>query len=240
MELLSNSSLKDAIGTILFESDIDVVLKVIKKKLPIRHVCYFSYQKCFSGEILQFMSATYSKKWQQNYIDNNLMDSDPVVRRASKTHVPFFWSEIDEQIPVAVRQALPETTKTPGNLGYSVPIQNAGGLRAIFSLNHTGENAEWEESLRDAGDLLEVLGHLVHSKAPQDLEKHYKEVTLSPREIECLIWTAKGKDALTISRILGISEHTGRDYLKSARTKLGCTSIAQAVYIGTKMGIIDY
>ncbi|MEM7461492.1 MAG: autoinducer binding domain-containing protein [Pseudomonadota bacterium] len=240
MELLTNSSIKDAIGAILFESDIDVVLKAIKKKLPVGHVCYFSYQKCSSGEILQFMSATYSKKWQQNYIDSNLMDSDPIVKRASRTHVPFFWSEIDDQTLVPSRHVLPETTKTPGNLGYSVPIQNTGNLRAIFSLNHSGENAGWEEALRGAGDLLEVLGYLVHSKAPQDLEKHYKEVTLSPREIECLIWTAKGKDALTISRILGISEHTGRDYLKSARTKLGCTSIAQAVYIGTKMGIIDY
>ena len=110
----------------------------------------------------------------------------------------------------------------------------------MFSLSDNGDPREWKGSLEGVSDLVEVLGHLIHTKAPQDLVKHYKVVTLSPREIECLIWAARGKDALTISRILGISEHTGRDYLKSARTKLGCTSIAQAVFIGAKMGIVDY
>lgn len=240
MELFVSSTIKDAARSILFESDIENAVQITRRKLSVRHVSYFSFQKYASGNVLQFMSATYSKQWQDHYIDCNFMEADPIVDRANKSNAPFFWSELKNHNFFEVRKQLSAAVNGPGNLGYTVPIYRSSNLCAMFSLSDSGDSTQWQESLGGLGDLMEVLGLLIHTKAPQDLVMHYKDVTLSPREIECLIWTAKGKDALTVSRILGISEHTGRDYLKSARTKLGCASIAQAVYIGTKMGIIDY
>ncbi|MGI9402113.1 MAG: helix-turn-helix transcriptional regulator [Rhizobiaceae bacterium] len=240
MDLLENPNIRDTIKSILLESDIYNALKIVKRKLLVRHVCYFSIQKISSGKTLQFMAATYSKQWQDFYLDCNYMEQDPIVERASSTDIPFFWSELENQDVIPVRKPLSSIGNGPGNLGFTIPIRHSRNLCAMFSLNHSGDPESWKNTLLVSHDLVEVLGHLIHSMAPQDLVKHYKSVSLSPREIECLIWTAKGKDAMTISRILGISEHTGRDYLKSARTKLGCATIAQAVFIGTKMGIIDY
>lgn len=64
-------------------------------------------------------------------------------------------------------------------------------------------------------------------------------VHLLPREKECLFWTARGKSTEEISMILEISFNTVKTYLQEAREKLNCRSIAQAVYVGIKAGLIE-
>lgn len=61
---------------------------------------------------------------------------------------------------------------------------------------------------------------------------------LLPREIECLHWIAKGKKAVEIAIILSIELHTVQYYLRNMRLKLGCCTVAQAVYVGIKSGLI--
>jgi DNA-binding CsgD family transcriptional regulator len=59
-------------------------------------------------------------------------------------------------------------------------------------------------------------------------DRRIGEALLSPRELECLDWAAKGKSAWEIGRILGISRHTVASYLDSAKEKLGVRTIVQA------------
>ena len=80
---------------------------------------------------------------------------------------------------------------------------------------------------------------MFHRRALVELYKGENIPSLSPRELECLSWTTQGKDANTIAAILEISEYTVRDYLKSARQKLGCATIAQAVYQATRLRLIN-
>ena len=82
--------------------------------------------------------------------------------------------------------------------------------------------------------------HVIHRKAIYELHGENDPVpTLSPREIECLHWTALGKDYKDIAVILGISEHTTRDYLKTARFKLGCATISAAASRAVQLRIIN-
>jgi DNA-binding CsgD family transcriptional regulator len=55
------------------------------------------------------------------------------------------------------------------------------------------------------------------------------DLSLSPREFECLEWAAQGKSAWEIGQILGISRHTVATYLDNAKAKLGVRTIVQAV-----------
>lgn len=64
------------------------------------------------------------------------------------------------------------------------------------------------------------------------------DVSLSPREIECLEWAAQGKSAWKIGTILGISRHTVATYLENAKTKLGVRTIVQAVALVTASELI--
>lgn len=60
----------------------------------------------------------------------------------------------------------------------------------------------------------------------------------SPREQEVLKLLADGLDATTISRTLGLSVHTTRDYLKSIRRKLGVNTQLAAVVTARRMGLV--
>lgn len=63
-------------------------------------------------------------------------------------------------------------------------------------------------------------------------------IPLSPREKECLRWTAQGKTAEEIAMILNLKIITVKFYLRSIRQKLNCNTIAQAVYKAASQQII--
>ena len=63
--------------------------------------------------------------------------------------------------------------------------------------------------------------------------------SLTQRERECLLWTARGKSASMISVILGLSENTINFYVKNAMKKLGTTNRVIAVVLAVRSGIIQ-
>ena len=63
--------------------------------------------------------------------------------------------------------------------------------------------------------------------------------SLSPRERECLSWVAEGKTAWETAIILGLSEHTVRCYLESARHKLGAANNTHAVNKAGKANLLS-
>lgn len=62
---------------------------------------------------------------------------------------------------------------------------------------------------------------------------------LSPRELECLRWIAKGKTSSEIGIILGLSENTINNYIVNACRKMGAVNRIHAVYLAFKMGLIS-
>jgi len=56
------------------------------------------------------------------------------------------------------------------------------------------------------------------------------------RELDVLKWTADGKTAYEISRILYIAESTVNFHIKNVVTKLGCTNKIQAVAKAALLG----
>ena len=62
---------------------------------------------------------------------------------------------------------------------------------------------------------------------------------LSKREQECMLWTARGKSASSISIILGLSENTINFYVKNAMKKLGTTNRVVAVVLAVRSGLIQ-
>jgi DNA-binding CsgD family transcriptional regulator len=61
---------------------------------------------------------------------------------------------------------------------------------------------------------------------------------LSTREKDCLYWSARGKRADEIAIILNIRKRSVLTYTARAKNKLNSVSIAQAVYVAVKLGIL--
>lgn len=66
----------------------------------------------------------------------------------------------------------------------------------------------------------------------------YREIRLTPRELDCLRWCSLGKTNWEISRILGLSERTVEHYLSRANRKLGTANRTQAVARALKLNLI--
>ena len=62
---------------------------------------------------------------------------------------------------------------------------------------------------------------------------------LSPREHEVVQLIAEGLENKQIARELDLSEATIKSYLKSAFTRLGVSSRAEAVAVAMRSGMID-
>jgi DNA-binding NarL/FixJ family response regulator len=65
------------------------------------------------------------------------------------------------------------------------------------------------------------------------------ETALSPREVEVLIWVAKGASNKEIARHLHLSEATVKSHLLHIFTKLGVNDRTQAVTLAVQKGIIE-
>ncbi len=77
--------------------------------------------------------------------------------------------------------------------------------------------------------LMRIASAIDEKAAPALLPETEAYPVLAPRECECLLWTARGKDAKAIAAILVLSEFTVRSYLRSARQKLKSSTLSQAV-----------
>jgi DNA-binding NarL/FixJ family response regulator len=62
---------------------------------------------------------------------------------------------------------------------------------------------------------------------------------LTGRELDVLNYLGQGMPARGIARVLGISVHTCRGYLKSVHAKLGVSSQLEAVIKAKRLGLID-
>ncbi|MGY8639162.1 helix-turn-helix transcriptional regulator [Bradyrhizobium sp. 14AA] len=82
--------------------------------------------------------------------------------------------------------------------------------------------------MKQSTKVLQLLAMFFHAHAKGMLEADCTVggVPLSPRELECLEWSARGKSAWEIGKILGISPGFHRD---NARAKLGVRTVRQAV-----------
>jgi DNA-binding CsgD family transcriptional regulator len=186
-----------------------------------------------------FVQTTYGPEWIARYFLKRYVQIDPIVQQGFLRQLPFDWREFEITPETAVffddaRQ------HGVGAYGYSIPITDKAGRRAIFSINMAEPATSWDRFVADnRAEWIEVA-YRVHLKAIHEIHDGKDPVpSLSTRERECLSWVARGKDHKDIALILGISEHTARSYLKSGRTKLGCATISSAAIQAMKFRLIS-
>lgn len=63
--------------------------------------------------------------------------------------------------------------------------------------------------------------------------------TLSPRELECLLWASRGKSSSDIGAILSLSPRTVDSYLEKVCAKLRVRTRIEAVVLAVQKGLID-
>lgn len=185
-----------------------------------------------------FVRTTYPDAWVTQYLLNNFAVIDPVIEKAMADGESFCWSELQLQ-PRHLPMFRAANAYGLGACGYSFVYEDDRGRRGLFSLNTRMEPRAWTEYLEPLLDEFETILPILHAKAVSEATAEGSDLPrLTPREYECLRYSSEGKSYSDIAIILSLSEHTVRSYLKLARIKLDCVTLAQAVAKAVRMRII--
>lgn len=218
-------------------SDMEATITKLRDLLGIDHLVYHSSRLGTSPSVDPYIRLTYPASWIKRYLQMNYVEVDPVLREGFLRTLPFDWSELT--IAGAQEQSflMDALAHGVGPHGLSIPVRSKRGHRGLFSISCSRPGEEWTDFVKATLPALIQIANRLHRRVIAEAfgEEH---VHLTTRELECLRWTGLGKDAGEIASILGISPHTTRDYLKSARFKLDCVTSAQAVSKALKLGLL--
>lgn len=95
---------------------------------------------------------------------------------------------------------------------------------------------------RSEADLLRQLVSVAETRLAELADRSSgaaERPALSPRERECLQWTAAGKTTWEIAGILAISTNTVDGYIAAATRKLGAVNRTQAAVVALRRALID-
>lgn len=188
-----------------------------------------------------FIRTNYSAAWRQTYNDNGMAYFDPTVSHCTTRSAPLIWSP--ELFATEQQQSMYEEARSYGlRAGITLPIhgprQEIGMLCFVNDTNPT--QGFWDDVNRALPNLV-LLRDLVLDTSQRHLTEHAQSLIpkLTPREKECLKWTALGKSTWEISHILNCSEAVVNFHMKNIRGKFGVNSRRAAAVIATQMGLID-
>ncbi|WP_368508691.1 LuxR family transcriptional regulator [Bradyrhizobium lupini] len=179
--------------------------------------------------------STYPSSWTALYLQRGYDSVDPVVRRAIRDPKPFRWGlGIGPRMRSdSERTLFEEAAKFGIRCGFTFPIHDDQGAIAALSFAADEHQTGFERSLLEHAQTLRLIASFFHAHAKRfwTNDRMVGGVVLSPREHECLGWSARGKSAGEIGIILGISERTAGFHLDNARAKLGVSSLRQAIVL---------
>jgi len=179
-------------------------------------------------------SSTYPEEWRNKYDANGYVANDPTVKHCWTNTGSIVWRKVEYSEGKAgdlERMVMNEAYDFGLRSGISVPFHGAGAEGCMLSLSSKEEHADYEYH-DEAG--LQIIVQAMHESTKRIIAKNavLTEATaesLTPREIECLSWTAKGKTSWATSKILDVSENTVIFHLRNAIKKLEVTNRSHAV-----------
>ena len=187
-----------------------------------------------------FRIDNYPHEWVEELVGCGYCVDDPVHLASRRTNAGFQWCELGTLIGVERRhrRILSRSRHHGLGNGFTVPANVPGEPSSSCSFAVRAGTELPLARLRCA----ELVGaHALRAArrlrpsptAPQ-------RPPLSPREVQCLRLVAVGKTDWEIARILGLSTHTARQYVKRARAAYDAVSRTQLVAYGLRDAWISF
>jgi len=182
-----------------------------------------------SGQLIAL--SDYPEDWVAEYIDEDIVTRDPVLLASQRTNVGFAWSDLPRLITLN-RPLLEQLERGRiagiGN-GFTVPSNVPGEANGSCNfVVKTGKDLPSSELMMAqlVGSYAFEAGRSIITRAKK---RRTSVVKLTPRQLECLALIGRGKTDWEISKILGISENTVKEYIDDARARYSVNKRVQAV-----------
>ncbi|RWL17947.1 MAG: LuxR family transcriptional regulator [Mesorhizobium sp.] len=194
----------------------------------------------FSEPALKVLSS-YPSSWAQQYVERRYEAIDPIVATARSSQRSFQWDRRTLRLASAPQQRFfAEAAKFGIHCGATVPIRGGYGRFAAFTVAGN-RDASLEHRSTEVMDTLQLAGLYYHAHVYAKLQlglTRLADAPLTQRERQCLSWAARGKKMPETAKVLGITTRTVVFHLENARSKLGASTVAQAVAEATHRGLI--
>jgi DNA-binding CsgD family transcriptional regulator len=177
--------------------------------------------------------STYPTPWTTHYLNQHYERVDPVIRRVLQITDPFEWGEGISlaKLSSAQHHLFEEAASFGIRYGFTIPIHDVRGPVAAVTFASDERSQLFRRSVEGHRHVLQLMALYFHANVRRKLgsDRIVDGVSLSPREYECLEWSAAGKSAWEIGCILGITRRTVVFHLDNAKQKLRVSSLHQAI-----------
>ena len=199
----------------------------------------FAYLQTAGGELKTFNS--YPAEWQDIYFEERFSRLDPVVTTAKRRKELFAWSADDWRMRDQSKEQKrfqSQAIEFGIHSGVTIPVEGAFGSTIMLSL--ASSRPRPDASPLGDGARAERAALCVHYRlralAGRPLSS--PKLLLSPKELVCLKWAAKGKYMPEIAELTNTQYRTGQHYLDNTRAKLEATNLTHAVAIAKDRGLL--
>jgi DNA-binding CsgD family transcriptional regulator len=216
-------------------------LKAIRA-LGFRHFACCSHVDPFHPPPEAVMMHNYPGSWVRTYSEEKLYLSDPVLKHAESSPLPFFWDAAFQSGPITKSQKTMMADAAGYGLshGYTVPLRLTwlpGSLRASCTVIPEADPIDPRNYLA-----IEVVATYLHFCASRTYAPWLAgaRIELTQRERECLALVAQGKGDWTIGRVLGLCESTVHYHVEQLKRRLRVSTRPQAVAQALMSGQISF
>lgn len=183
-----------------------------------------------------FRIHNYPETWADWFDRQGLGVTDPVHRASHTALAGFRWTDVPDMIPLSDRdRQVLEAARDHGLAdGYTVPAHVPGELlgSCTFAL---AANDDVDARLLPVAHLIGQFAFEA-SRRVTGTRRIGASLTLTSRQLECIMYVGRGKTDAEIAQILGLSENTVVEHLKNARHRYNAAARAvlpvRALYDG--------
>ncbi|WP_395610472.1 LuxR family transcriptional regulator [Pseudomonas sp. B22129] len=207
-------------------------------EMGFEHCCFMTFPQLTNNQTEPIEFSNYPNEWTSTYKKAHFFHTDPVVAHCRRNVFPVVWKE-------EVFSSEPNLWDLAQSFGVDVALTQSvhdfQGVCSMLTLGRSKGAVTPEELYEKAGQVL-WLCHAMHAVVAQsfaDTPSIKPSCKLTCREIEILRWSAMGKTAEEVGKIMSITPRTVVFHLAGASRKLGVNSKIAAVLRASKEGLFD-
>lgn len=219
------------------EADLKASAQRITQQLGYDNFQYgLAYRQAGDDELRYYLLGSYPEQWLDRYFDQRYIDIDPSMLHCVGNSTPLIWTHRLHDAPKVIdmhHDAISLGINGGGCIPVHTPWLNGAGMLCLSSREDADKAAPRAAETVGLWMLFACyLNQAVRNLAlPDDMGFRQKE-ELTPRELECLRWAAKGLAAKLIADRMGVSAATvNAHYLPAIRRKLQVRTTREAVSV---------
>ncbi|TPG52582.1 LuxR family transcriptional regulator [Sphingomonas glacialis] len=222
------------------ETNLADAMAYVTRQLDFDHFALSYQHHGLSSTETDFLLHDYPAPWAQTYVEFDLAGNDPIRRACERSMMGFLWCELDDLVPMSPgdRRMLSVGRANGIGDGYTVPRHLPGYASGSCTFALRPDRVMPRPMLPVA----EIVGAFALTTARRLAGESpiIARPVLSPRQRECVLWSARGKTAADIATILSIGEDTVIQHLRTARERYDVHSRNALILCALFDGLISF